>query len=905
MVQRAQALPLLGGGFGGLFLGVFPPALGFLPGEILLFLLGRFLRHIGVYVKSIQQVFGGGGIVGQCRLLRDPLVAPLAAIAAGILLARFVPFEARELIVAVLLLGALGVVALWRRARIAAGCCTLAALVFAGALCAVARRPGLPPVLEPEGEVIITGCVVEPPVPAAGRERFIVDLERDARAQVTVYLQDGERLPPLRYGQRVELDARVRSPRNFNNPGAFDYAGFLARKNIFWTAVVRGAAAVRVLPGHCGTPFRAAVSRARVAALERIASLYEGRPYDSAMMQAILIGETFQLEKVWVEHFRRTGTIHALVISGAHVAALAAFFLFLMRICFVPRGLAVAVTVLATWGYALITGWQAPCVRSAAGLTLYMIGRHFYRRRSLMNVLAAVGIAFLVFDPEQLFEASFQLSFLAVAFIAAFAEPLLEATTAPLVRALGHLRDAGRDLRLAPRAAAFRLEMRLLADTLRLWLPRRVAEALVTLPAWIVFYVFGLAVVSAVVQAGLALPMVSYFHRVGVTGLSANLLVVPLMGLVVQFGFVAIVTGSSWVAWLAGWLLCWSRAVVEWHAALEPDWRVPAPPLWLAVALSAALIAAALAVRHRRGRAAATAAVFVLLALVFLHPVPPDTTPGALELAAIDVGQGDSFLLAFPDGKLMTLDAGGFPVFSGGRAPGIDTGEDVVSPYLWRRSIRRLDAVAISHLHADHAGGAAALIDNFRPRELWTAPPPDCAEWRLLAGRAARRNVHIRVLRRGQRFGYGGAEIEVLAPASGYTPGPAPHNADSLVLRVRYGRHAFLLTGDTERAGERELLDEKLAGPADVLKVAHHGSRTSTSEEFLDAARPLFALVSLGADNLYGYPHPDVLKRLSARGIRVLRTDRHGLVRIRTDGQRLQVDTAAWRADRPGLYSVF
>lgn len=838
--------------------------------------------------------------------MRDPLVAPLAAIAAGILVARFVPFETRELIAAVLLLGVLGLAALWRKARVAAGCCSLAALVFAGALCAVARHPGPPPVLEPEGDVILEGCVVEPPVPAAGRERFIVDLERDARAQVTVYLGEGERLPPLRYGQPVEIDARVRSPRNFGNPGAFDYAGYLARKDIFWIASARGAGAVRVLPGRCGSPFRAAVSRARVAALERIASLYDGQPYETAMMQAVLIGETFQLEKVWVEHFRRTGTIHALVISGAHVAALAAFFLFLMRICFVPRGAAVLVTVLATWGYALVTGWQAPCVRSAAGLTLYMIGRYVYRRRSLMNVLAAVAIAFLVFDPEQLFEASFQLSFLAVAFMAAFAEPLLESTTAPLARALAHLRDAGRDLHLAPRAAAFRLEMRLLAETLRLWLPPRVAEAVVALPAWILFYAFGLAVVSAVVQAGLALPMVTYFHRVGVSGLSANLLVVPLMGLVVQLGFVAIVTGWGWVAWLAGLLLSWSRAVVEWHVALEPDWRVPGPPLWLAVALSAALIGAALAVRHRRGRAAATLAVFALLALVFLHPFPPDTTPGALELAAIDVGQGDSFLLAFPDGKLMTLDAGGFPVFRGGRSSGIDTGEDVVSPYLWRRSIRRLDAVAVSHLHADHAGGAAALIDNFRPRELWTAPPPDCPEWRVLAERAARRGVRIRVLHRGRQFDYGGARVEVLAPAGDYVPASAPHNRDSLVLRVRYGRHAFLLTGDSERAAEREMLEEgDVAGPVDVLKVAHHGSRTSTTEEFLGAARPAFALITLGADNLYGYPHPDVLQRLAARGVRVLRTDRHGMVSIRTDGRRLHVDTAAWSAGPPGLYSVF
>jgi competence protein ComEC len=839
--------------------------------------------------------------------LRDPLVAPLAAIAAGILLSRFIPFESRELIAAIPLLFALGLAGLWRRARVLAGCCCLLGLVFAGALCGVARRPGPPPVLDAEGLVTIAGCVVEPPVPAAGRERFVLDLERDARARVTVYLAEGEKLPPLRYGQLVEIDARVRSPRNFLNPGAFDHAGYLARRKIFWSASARGAASVRTLPGECGSAFQGAVTRLRTAALERIATLYEGRAYETAMMQATLIGETFQLEKVWTEHFRRTGTIHALVISGSHVAVLAAFVLLVLRLCFLPRAAALLLTVLCTWVYALVTGWEAPCVRAAAGLTIFMIGRHFFRERRLINLLAGVAIAFLVLDPEQMFEASFQLSFLAVAFIAAFAEPLLEATTAPLARGLKHLRDTGRDLRLPPRAAAFRLEMRLLAETLqlRLGLSRGAAAACVALPAFAVFYAFGLAVVSGLVQAGLALPMVTYFNRASFTGLSANLLVAPLMGLVVQLGFAALLTGQDWVAELAGVLLGWTRAVVDWHAALEPNWRVPVPPVYLAVALATALAAAAMAVRSRRWRAPAAAAVFALIALVLLHPLPPDVAPGSLEVTAIDVGQGDSLLLAFPDGKLMTLDAGGFPVFGDRRAPGIDTGEDVVSPYLWRRSIRRLDVVALSHVHADHSGGVAALIDNFRPREVWTGAVPDCPEWRLIRERAELRGAKIVELRAGRRFDYGGARVEVLAPAADYVPAAAPRNSDSLVLRVEYGRHSFLLAGDMERKGEWELVDAGAIARTDVLKLGHHGSRTSTTTDLLEAARPAFALITAGADNMYGYPHPDVLARLEGRRIGVLRTDRHGLVAFRTDGRRLEVNTAAWSGTPGMLYSVF
>jgi competence protein ComEC len=267
---------------------------------------------------------------------------------------------------------------------------------------------------------------------------------------------------------------------------------------------------------------------------------------------------------------------------------------------------------------------------------------------------------------------------------------------------------------------------------------------------------------------------------------------------------------------------------------------------------------------------------------------------GSLEVTAIDVGQGDSFLLAFPDGKLMALDAGGFPSFAGRRSGGLDTGEDVVSPYLWRRSIRRLDAVVLSHAHEDHGGGMAALIDNFRPRELWTGAVPDSPEWRAIRDRAARRGVRVTSLRRGQRFPWGGAQIEVLAPAADYEPGAAPRNPDSLVLRLAYGRHVFLLTGDLERSTEADILASGAAVKADVLKLGHHGSRTSSTQEFLDAVHPAFAIATAGAGNMYGYPSGDVQRRLADRRITLLRTDRHGLISIRTDGRRLEVGTAAW-----------
>ena len=840
------------------------------------------------------------------KLKHVPLLLPLVALAAGVLAARVAGFETRELLGLVAGLSALTVFAYWRSTRGVAMLCCLAGLWGAGALVEIAHRPGPRPELDAEAReiVILGGCVVEPPVFFENREQFVLELEPGARARVNWYLAEGERAPALRYGQRVELEARVRRMQNFRNPGSFDYARYQARQNVYWTASVPRGTAIRVLEGECGSRFWSVIFAVRGAALERLERLYRGDSYRTAMMQAILIGDSSKLEKVWTEDFRRTGTYHALVISGLHVTVLAAFFLFLLRICLVPEGLALTATTLAAWLYALVSGGQAPVFRAAAGFTLYVVVRYFYRRGQLLNLLAMVAIGFIMADPEQMFEASFQLTFLSVAAIGALAVPLLERTSAPLAWGLRGLADVDRDPHLAPRVAHFRLELRLLAETVTLWtrIPQRWVLAALAAGLRIFFYAYDLVIVSAMVQIGLVLPMAIYFHRLSLTGLSANVLIVPLMSLVVPVGFVAICTGWHAAAVLAGWLLTASQRVAEWHVRWEPGWRIPDPPLWLAIAFTAAVIAAALFNRRdaetqrKTGLAlrlcvfAVSAMLLALLALVVWHPFPPKVERGTLELTAIDVGQGESLLLAFPEGALMILDGGGIPAFGRRTKPRLDIGEDVVSPYLWSRSIRRLDVVALSHAHEDHMDGLAALIDNFHPKELWTgAIPEDAPGWAALRQRAWRQGVKMIPMRAGRRFPYGGAQVEVLAPLPDYEPAPKPQNNDSLVLRVSYGGHSFLLAGDIERQVESELVARGLVSKTEVLKVAHHGGRTSSGGPFLDLARPALAVISAGFENSYSVPHREVIERLRERRVAVLRTDLGGLVTVRTDGRRLRL----------------
>ena len=825
--------------------------------------------------------------------MQDPLVGPLAAIAAGILVSRFVPFHTSELLVSGAAFVLLSAIAGWRASRRLSWAATLLAVFCGGALSNIQHTPGPPPELDAEGReiVILAGCVVEPAAVSGERERFLLELDRHARAQVTLYTKPGESLPALRYGENIELDARVRKPRNYGNPGAFDYAHYLARQDIYWTAS-GNAATLRVMPGECGDRFHRFVMDLRAGALARIERVWSGSPYNIALMQAILFGQQYQMQRVWTEAYRNTGTFHALVISGTHVAILAAFFLFLLRICFVPNNVARLLTVAAAWLYALVSGWGSPCVRSAAGLTLFMIASYFYRDRRPLNLLAAVAIGFLVLDPGQLFESSFQLTFLAVAFLCVFATPLIRSTTGPLARGLSDLRDTHHDLRLPARVAQFRIEMRLLVETLRACLrfPGWLATLAVTTPARLGFFVFEMTAVSGIIQAGLALPMIVYFHRVGLSGLSANAFIVPVMGVATPVGFLALLTGWTWLARIGGGLLWASQAIAEWHASIEPNWRIPTPPVWVAVAFGGALIFAAVA-RGRWWRAASALAVAASLAVLLWHPFAAQFHRGQLEMTVIDVGQGDSILVVFPDGKRLLVDGGGIPAFGRLSKPQIDIGEDVVAPYLWNRSIRSVDVIALSHAHEDHIGGLPALTSDFHPAQLWTGATPQAPEWDRLRDAAQRAGTRILPLQGPQSFSFGGAEIEVLAPLADYIPADTPKNNDSLVLRVRYGRHSFLLSGDIEKQIERRMLEENEIQSTDVLKVAHHGSHTSSTDEFLSAVNPVFAIISAGYDNSYGHPHRDILERLEDHHATIFRTDHDGLITIRTDGRRFYTET--------------
>ncbi len=258
------------------------------------------------------------------------------------------------------------------------------------------------------------------------------------------------------------------------------------------------------------------------------------------------------------------------------------------------------------------------------------------------------------------------------------------------------------------------------------------------------------------------------------------------------------------------------------------------------------------------------------------------------------MGQGDSLFVISPGGKTLLIDGGGaFGGYPGHEEHnGVDPGEEAVSPYLWSRGFQKLDVVALTHAHQDHLGGLTAILENFHVAKIWIGREVSIPSLARLEELARERKVPIEHALRGKSFRWDGTDGDFLWPEiASEEVAPSAKNNDSLVLRMHYGNETFLLPGDAEKQVERDILSENSAEAmrADVLKVGHHGSKNSTTPEFLAAVRPRFGIISAGEDNLFGHPSPELLERLENAGVRILRTDRDGAVHVLTDGERLEI----------------
>ena len=669
-------------------------------------------------------------------------------------------------------------------------------------------------------------------IPAAGAVTFTVGGEARLASVET-----------WRAGRTIEAFATFRRPAVYLNEGVPDFERRLALDGTTLFGSVKSGLLVDIRKQGSMLDEAAADVRAHV---RRSVRAWVG-PYDAvsaAVVTAVLIGDRSALPDDSRERLQKAGTYHVIAISGGNIAILAGLTLALLLVCGVTGRPAALMTILVLVAYAQIVTTGASVWRATVMAVVYLAARLLDHRAPPWQAMALAAVLIVAAHPLDVRDAGFLLTFGAAA-------ALIEGA-------------------------------------------RRVAASASGLGVW--RWLLASLAASAAVELALLPVSAATFSRVTGAGLLLNLAAVPLMIVVQVSGMaVALVTRIDMIAAPAGWVAhCATTALLESARLVDiAPWlsiRVPPPHVALIVCYYGSL-AVALVARRRMRVAALLVFASSAVAIVTGQPTSWLRTVGApphLRLIAFDVGQGDSTLLQFPDRSTLLVDAGGAPFGS----TAFDMGARVLAPALWFRGLRRLDGLVVTHGDPDHIGGASTILDDVAPAELWQGIPVAAdASLNAVLDRATAVGARIENRRRGDVLRFGDVEVRVLHPPAPDWERPRVRNDDSIVLDVRYRDVSILLMGDAGASVERDIIPLLRPAPIRILKVGHHGSRTSTSQLFLEAVRPHIAIISSGRGNTFGHPAPEVAQRLEAIGAHIYRTDRDGQITLESDGHRVRVRT--------------
>jgi len=731
---------------------------------------------------------------------------------------------------------------------------TLMALGLAGAgLAGLEGQVEVPSELSRGGPAVLEG-VVERVDTFDGSTRLHLAVARagstpvstvPARFRASVYLRGAP--PALLPGQRVRVEAKLQPLEPPSNPGEKNFTAARKRQAFVFSGSVAAGRLLVLSPAASWRQSMARVQAELAAAVRGVAPSEDA----AALFLTLAAGQRAALDDSLEEAFSRSGLAHVLSVSGLHVAALALMTLALLRRLLVrvgarfrgmeARRMAAPASVPFVWAYVVFTGNQPPAVRSAVMATVVLLGLALWRRADGLNCLAAAALALVIWAPSSVGDLSLQLSFLAVMSLLVLTPALKGAL--PFSPMEPH--EERPLVRLAYKARETVLET----------------------------FCASVAVTVA------SLPLVANaFGRASLAGLISNIVCMPLCGLLTAFaaGGVAVFVVSPVLAVPVLWGGAWASElllVLTRFFAAAPLATVDLPPFGAALTALFALGLACWALgtgRWRLGGLLAPGAV----AVAFLAPV--FTPQPALRITFLSVGQGDGVVIS-SRGHHALVDGGGVP--GGG-----DTGTRFVLPFLRQERIDRLDLTILSHPHPDHALGLISALGQVPTQRLWL--PAGSTEGPLSRKLiAAAGNAQVEEVQRGwPSFTLGEATLEVLGP-------PLPEDREliegvndrSVVVLVRHGDVTVLLTGDVEEAGEELLLEH--VGPVTVLKAAHHGSRTSSTQPFLDKTRPRYVVFCVGRRNRFGFPHPEVVERYLALGSECFRTDEDGAVTLESNGK--------------------
>jgi len=738
----------------------------------------------------------------------------------------------------------------------------------------------------------------------------------------------------LRHGARVRIMTTLDRDENFRNPGVLPLTEYLERKGYDATGVIKSPLLIERLDDERVFLPLALLYEWRQRLEKEFAANFSAET--AGVLDAALLGNRYNVSRNAAERFRAGGTFHVLVISGLQIAFVGGLVILIARRLIRRKLFQSVVAVAVMWGYTIAVGADPSVSRSVLMFTLMVFAPVVWRHAHTLNVIGGAALALLVWQPEILFDPSFQLTFLSVLSIVSIAVPVL-----------GEMQRVGswRPTRQTPYPPACSRWFRVLSESLfwseRQWRAEIAASNIscrlfktptaARLERWriqrLVRYSFAAVVVSASVQLGLLPLMVIYFHRLSIASLALNIFVGILMAALAFIALAALVIShlsaslaaplvnlTEKINWImihlvdpfarfnvasmrlphyAGWLGCiyvvyyvvlgfLIFALAQWNP-LGPFWTKATSPL---------------STRMLRVGGLAFAG---LLAMIILHPFSARRPDGKLHVDFLDVGQGDSALVTMPDGTTLLVDGGGRPNIN--RANDEDgeplferdtrsIGEGVVSQFLWSRGMDRVDYVLATHADADHIDGLNDVVQNFRVRGAMVArSPADDAEYVRFAGSMKETGVPVDKIGAGDVLRFGEVTAQVLWPPPTRDESAPSRNNDSVMLLIRYGDKRFLLTGDIEKEGEAAVLREELDLKSDLVKVAHHGSKTSSIEGFVAATRPSLAIISVGRTSMFGHPNREVVERWRASGAEVMTTGQRGTISVVTDGRALAVST--------------
>lgn len=715
-------------------------------------------------------------------------------------------------------------------------------------------------VVSREGEKLhLEGTLLREPEKLPGRSRWTLRTERvwhptgaeKITGDLLLTIRRAER--EWRYGDRIRLWVEPRIPRSGGNPGGFDYAAFLARRQIYLTAQVEDDTGVELLSRE-GAGLWSGIEGLR----RRIRFFIEGHfsQENGALMKALVVGDMGGVSKEMRTRFTAAGVNHVLSISGLHVGMLGLVVFWLVR-----WGCSRSAMLLLRWNllkiaaflsffavlfYTFMAGAMLPTVRSAIMIGVYELAVLLDREEEVFTSLSFAALLIALAWPGVVLDISFQLSFLAVLSI---------------VWGLAKIRE-----RLPP---ARRDEL----PQERNWVRRRLRSA-------------GLYLVVPVLATVGTGPLIAYhFGHLSWAGLVANPVVVPLVGFVIVplgllIGFLSLALPALAIplVWLAEPLVSLARGMVHFFSTLPMAMTgVPMPDL-LEVGLLYVLILSALLVRRKVHLAAALGVVSLGVAADGVGWWRERGMGEKVRITHLDVGQGDAAVVEFPGAQVLVIDAGGTI------SEEFDTGESIVAPFLRSRKILKVDYVLVAHPRVDHYGGMSAVVEEFSPSEFWTGPAKGRTDrYRDLEVTVERaKTKKVTLSSRQPCRSIDSVKVCVLYPA-------ADQEGDaSVVLSLSLGRTTFLFSGDIESRDEKALLASGATLSSAVLKVPRHGSHTASSEEFVAAVRPRLAIFSVGHRNRFGFPREEVLSRYRQSGAEILRTDHDGAITVETDGERLR-----------------